>query len=52
VVDQGPVLGDVFLTIEGDMSFAAGAEPGSIVYLATTRAAGAVPMVAVVAAVT
>ena len=44
-------MGDVSLTIEGDVSFAAGAEPGSIVYLATTRAAGAVPMVTVVASV-
>ena len=34
------------------MSSAAGAEPRSIVYPAPTRAAGAVPMVAVIAAVT
>ena len=52
VVDQRPIVGDVFLTVQGDMSSAAGAEPRSIVHLATTGAAGAVPMVAIIAAVT
>lgn len=51
MIYQGPVLRYVGGAMQGEVAFAAYTKPGPIVYSRPTGAAGAVPMVAIVAAV-